>query len=87
MVLFWCRGRLPEEGPEERDAHGGAPTWGVAVPALPSGSAPEDVACLLPMVTAQVMLKSPMTSVIQICYTDICPILSNVFQFHTSSFW
>ena len=24
MVLFWCRGRLSKEGPEERDAHGGA---------------------------------------------------------------
>ena len=24
MVLFWCRGRLPKEGPEEWDAHGGA---------------------------------------------------------------
>ena len=23
VVLFWCRGRLPKEGPEERDAHGG----------------------------------------------------------------
>ena len=28
VVLFWCRGRLPEEGPEERDAHGGAPYLG-----------------------------------------------------------
>ena len=28
LVLFWCRGRLPEEGPEEWDAHGGAPYLG-----------------------------------------------------------
>ena len=31
------------------------PTWGVAVPALPSGSTPDDVICRLPIVTARVM--------------------------------
>ena len=34
VVLFWCRGRLPEEGPEEGDAHGGAPYLGCRRPRL-----------------------------------------------------
>ena len=47
------------------------PTWGVAVPVLPSASTPDDVVCLLPMVTGQVTLTTPMTLVIQISYTDM----------------